>query len=124
VLEAVSDHRPREIHIEIQNPAYYLGILKFSNSVMWLTFKKEGGDDIFGVRQHNEKRVENAPKVAILMKHLTAKLESIGEGNCFVGKYFPEEKIWEDLSKFSDTQKTKIQEVWENYFRIICQKLK
>jgi hypothetical protein len=26
VLEAVSDYRPREIHIEIQNPAYYLGI--------------------------------------------------------------------------------------------------
>jgi GTP-binding protein TypA/BipA len=36
MLEAVSDYRPREIHIEIQNPAYYLGKILHS----WRIFLK------------------------------------------------------------------------------------
>ncbi len=88
---------------------------------MWLTPEYSG--DVFGVKQHEEIRAKNAPKVAILMAYLITKLESIGEGNYFVGKDFPEEKIWEDLEDLRDTEEAEIWKIWDRYFDTICQKL-
>jgi hypothetical protein len=122
MLEAVSNHRPREIHIEIQNPAYYLGIKKImvGNLPHW-------DDDFEGMnvitRRHQALRNIYAVKVAILMTYLRGKLESIWEGNYFVGKDFPEEKMWEDLGDLLDSQETGIQKIWDRYFDTICQKL-
>ncbi len=57
------------------------------------------------------------------MRHLTDKLENIGAGNVFVGKYFPEEKMWEDLSSFQDSQVSEITKLGDTYFQVIFAKL-
>lgn len=76
------------------------------------------------VLEHEAMRGKNAVKVGILMDYLTPKLEDIGEGNLFVGRYFPEEVVFEDLGELQDSQLEKIYEIWDRYYAIILQKLK
>ncbi|TXG77015.1 hypothetical protein E6Q11_03550 [Candidatus Dojkabacteria bacterium] len=61
--------------------------------------------------EHEAKRVKNAVKIRILTDYLKSKLEDIGEGNLFVGKYFPEEVIFADLGDIQDSQLEKIHEI-------------
>lgn len=62
-------------------------------------------------RRHEILRNTHAVKVGILMVYLTDKLENIGEGRLWVGGYFPEEKMWEDLDGLLDTQEAEIRKI-------------
>lgn len=74
-------------------------------------------------QRHEELRAKNAVKIGILMACLIEKLEDIGEGGVFIGKYFPEEKMWEDLDGLNDTQIDQIHTISERYFQFIFHKL-